>query len=195
MRRAAWIVALLGMAACNANPLLHEASANYDPIAVGDLWNYGGANGMLVTITGTQAYHGRPAYVADQVPNSTHVPALNYWSFAGGDWLQWDPTLNAWTLYRRLPYVTGNTWPIPSHQASVQIDTIVDGTENLSLASGYYANCFKLRTVTQSYAGGVTTTTQSVAWVAPGIGDVQYGFVDASGTTNVTTDLTAYQVH
>jgi hypothetical protein len=185
----------LGMAACNANPLLHEASANYDPIAVGDQWSYGGANGMLVTITGTQVYHGRLAYVENQVANSNHALTVNYWSFAGGDWLQWDSSQNAWTLYRRLPYVTGNSWPIPSGLATVQIDTIVDGTENLSLGSGYFANCFKLRTVTQSFAGGVTSTTQTLAWAAPGIGDVQYGFVDASGTTNVTTDLTAYQVH
>jgi hypothetical protein len=195
VRRAGWIGLCLALAACNANPLLHEASADYAPLAVGDTWTYRGSGGQVLirAVAATLSYQGRAAYKVQETLNA--VPqADRYWSFNGGDWLQWDSSLSAWELYRRLPYVTGNTWPIASSDPTLTVDTIVDSVENLSLASGYYANCFKLRTVTQAYSGGVTTTTESDAWAAPGIGDVQYGQVDASGTASVLATITAYQV-
>jgi|GEM_PF-5125128 hypothetical protein len=195
MRRAGWIAALLALAACNANPLLHEASANYAPLAVGETWTYQGSGGQVLSraVAASLTYQGRAAFLVQEALNA--VPQPNrYWSFNGGDWLQWNSSLSSWELYRRLPYVTGNSWPIASGSPTVTMETKVDSVENLSLASGYYANCFKLRTVSQSYAGGVTTTTESDAWAAPGIGDVQYGQVDASGTASVLAVITAYQV-
>jgi hypothetical protein len=195
MRRAGWIVALVCLAACNANPLLHEASANYAPLAVGQSWTYQTSGGQIFSrvIASSLAYQGRTAFLVQESLNG--VPQPNrYWSFDGGDWLEWNAGLSQWELFRRLPYVTGNSWPIASGSATVTISTSVDSTENLGLGSGYYANCFKLRTVSQSYSGGVTTTTESDAWSAPGIGDVQYGQVDASGTASVLAVITAYQV-
>jgi len=195
MRRAAWIIGVLGLAACNANPLLHEASADYAPLAVGQSWTYSASGGQVLNrvVGAAVAYQGRAAFLVHESLNSAPLPD-RYWSFDGGDWLEWNSSLGIWGLYRRLPYVTSNSWPIASGSPTVQINTIVDGTENLGLASGYYANCFKLRTVTQSYAGGVTTTTESDAWSAPGIGDVQYGQVNATGTASVLAVITAYQV-
>jgi hypothetical protein len=191
MRRAGWIAALCFMAACNANPLLHEASADYAPLKAGDTWTYDACE--TTTVGPEMMYQGRMAFTLGS--SNCHNNALGAVSvsFDGGNLLRFDGT--AWRLYRRLPYVIGNSWPIFSYDPTLTINTIVDSTENISLASGYYANCFKLRTVTQAYSGGVTTTTEADAWVAPDIGDVQYGQVDASGTASVTSVLTAYQVH
>jgi hypothetical protein len=191
MRRAGWILAVICLAACNANPLLHEASANYAPVSVGDRWVYNGTN--IYTVSAALNYQGRAAYSVAITSTLNNSIGTEYWSFDGGDWLAYNGV--KWLLYRRLPYVVGNSWPIYSNNPAAQVQTLVDSVENISLASGYYANCFKLRTVTQTYAGGVTTTTETDAWVAPGVGDVQYGQVDASGTASVTGVLTAYQVH
>ena len=49
MRQAGWIVALICLAACNANPLLHEASANYAPLAVGERWTYQTSAGQTLS--------------------------------------------------------------------------------------------------------------------------------------------------
>jgi hypothetical protein len=182
------------MVACNANPLLTAAASDYAPVAVGEAWTYaqpGTATPLVRTVSAQLAYHGREAFKVDTT--SAGGPSTAYWSFSGGDWYAWDPVLG-WILYRRLPYVTGNSWPIQTTDpVNIVATTYVEGPENVGLASAYYANCFKLRTETLTYSGGVTSTTEAISWAAPGVGDIKVEQVDSAGTVTVLGELSRFQ--
>lgn len=186
--------ALVLLTACNANPLLHEVSSDYAPVKAGQVWTYQEPSGALFvrSVGAPGPWNGRQAYPVAQSDNGVDAGTL-YWSFDGGDWLQWDATLG-WILYRRLPYVPGNSWSVPTTITTRTVLATVDGTENLALQA-YYANCFKIRRQTYDYdpLAGVTTSTQTLDWAAPGVGDVKEAQVDVSGTTTVLGELIRYQ--
>jgi hypothetical protein len=193
MRRLALLILPL-LAACNANPLLTAAASDYAPVKVGQVWTYaqpGSPTPYVRTVSAQVAWNGRSAYQVDDTGGG--APTTEYWSFQGGDWYQWDPTLG-WLIYRRLPYVTGNSWNTPTTDpVNIVTITYVDGLENVGLANAYYGNCFKLRRETSTYSGGVTTTTDTISWVAAGIGDVKVASIDNLGTLTVLGELSSYQ--
>jgi hypothetical protein len=191
-RLAALLLPLL--LACNANPLLTDASANYAPMGVGAVWTFslpGGGGPYVSSVSSKALFQGRDSYQVDSTLGG--APAgTEHWSFIGGDWYAWDATLG-WVLYRRLPYVTGNSWYSPTTVTTDTVITYVEGPEKVVVPAGYFGSCFKLRRETFSYVGGVTTTAQELRWVAPGIGDVKVSQLDALGAETVLGELSSYQ--
>lgn len=193
MRRLAWVLPLL-LAACNANPLLTMASSDYAPVKVGQVWTYaqtGSSTPTVRTVAAELVWQGRDAYQVDT--SGPGAPSTEYWNFQGGDWSRWDPSLG-WLLYRRLPYVTGNSWSTPtSDPVNIVTLTTVEGPENVALSNAYYANCFKLRSETTTFSGGLSSTVQTLSWIAPGIGDVKVAQIDNTGVETVLAVLSSYQ--
>jgi hypothetical protein len=186
---------LLLLGACNANPLLKTVASDYAPIRLGSAWNYKSPDGTVsvsrqVSAAGT--YNGRDAFTLQQQINA--FPAtLDHLSIERGEISWWDSTLG-WTLWRRVPYINGNKWELATGNPNITQYQFVDGTEKIEVPAGVFENCFKLRTKTLTYSGGVTATTQAYAWAAPGVGDVRYASEDVNGNITVDLELVGYSI-
>lgn len=191
------VVLGLGVAACNANPLLKAAASDYAPIRVGSSWSYRSLDGSITldrAVVGAGSWDGKEAFtIATRVNGG---PASNsYLAFEQGDLLQHSATLG-WILYRRLPLVNGNKWDVPSGNPLVTQTTVVDGIEKATVAMGEFETSFKVRTRTETYDPGndVTATAEVVAWAAPGVGDVRYANLAGDGTLTTTFELVGYTI-
>lgn len=189
-------VTLLGLAACNANPLLKAAASDYAPVRLGGHWDYrspDGATSLARTVSAAGVYQGLDAFVVDSDLNG--VASQSHIAFKDGDQLQYNASLG-WILSRRLPLVNGNQWPVPTGNSLVTTHVVVDGLEKVSLPMGDFDACFKIRTVTETYNAGsdVTTTATTLAWAAPGIGDVRYATVAADGSVTTSLQLVGYTI-
>jgi hypothetical protein len=194
--RALGIAALLGLAACNANPLLKEAASNYAPAKVGSRWDFQDPAATLSVsrkVTGTGPYQGKDAYSVDTSINGG-PPSTNYIAFEGGEELQYSSSLADWILYRRLPLVSNNRWSVPSGNPLVTTTVIVDGLEGVTVPAGRFDNCWRVRTRNETYDPvlDVTTTAETLAWAAPDVGDVRYADLASNGAVTVTLELTGY---
>jgi hypothetical protein len=183
--------------ACGQNPLLRTASSDFSPIRVGSQWSYispSGGFGVSRVVTATGQVQGREAFTfIDSVTGQ--APQTSFWSQQSGALEKYDPTLG-WTLQRRLPYVTGNKWVLASTNALASTIQSVDGIETVSTPAGKFSACYRLKTDTSTYdpVGGVTTTSESLLWAAPDVGDVRFASVDVSGNVNVTLELSSYRI-
>lgn len=195
MRAALAVAALalaLGLAACNANPLLRAAASDYAPLRVGSRWEYrspDGATTLSREVTARGSFAGRDAYtVATRVDSGPAVES--HLAFEQGDLLRHDAALG-WVLERRLPLVSGNRWPLDTGDPLVTSIRVVDGLEDLEGPLGAYKACFRLRTRTESFdpGSGLTSTAESLAWAAPGIGDVRYAVIGQDGAVSTTLEL------
>lgn len=183
------------LASCNANPLLKTVASDYAPIRLGSSWDYQSPDGTVsvsrkVSAAGT--WNGRDAFTLQQQVNA-FPPTLDYLSIERGEISMWDAALG-WTLWRRVPYITGNKWELATGNPNITQFQFVDGTEKVVVPAGTFDPCFKLRTKTLTYSGGVTTTTQAFAWAAPGVGDVRYASEDANGVLTVDLELVGYRI-
>lgn len=188
-------VAALGLASCNANPLLKAAASNYAPAKVGSRWDYLSPDGTISlkrVITGAGPYQGREAFSVDESINAGPA-STGYMAFDGGEQLRYNATLG-WILFRRLPLVNNNKWKVPSTNPLVTVTTIVDGLEKVTVPLGAFDACFRVRTRTETYNPGtdVTGTAESLAWVAPDIGDLRYATLASDGAVTITLELTGY---
>jgi hypothetical protein len=195
MRAWAAVLALagLGLASCNANPLLKAAASDYAPARVGSKWAYASPDGtvtVLRTITGAGPYQGLDAFSVDTSVNGG-AASTTYVAFKDGDELTYDATLG-WILFRRLPLVSSNKWTVPSTDPLVTQTVIVDGLEKVTVPLGAYEGCWRIRTRTETYnpGSGLTATAETLAWAAPDVGDVRYANLASDGTTTVTLELT-----
>jgi hypothetical protein len=191
------VAVLAALQACGQNPLLRTASADFSPIRVGSQWSYtvpksGTAVSRLVSAAGP--VQGRDAYT---IVNSVtgQPPSTSYWSLQSGALDIYSPTLG-WTLQRRLPYVTGNKWDLATGSALVSTVQSVDGIENIATPAGHFSACYRLRTDTSTFdpVADVTTTSETLLWAAPDVGDVRYASVDVSGNVTVTLELSSYRI-
>ncbi len=187
----------LGVASCNANPLLKAAASDYAPIRVGSNWSYrspSGASTLDRNIIAAGPYQGLDAYT--QASSVNGGPSSNeYLAYKDGELLRYSASLG-WILARRLPLVTNNKWSIPTGDPLVTSTVVVDGLEKVTGPLGEFDACFRIRSVTQTYNAGsnVTTTVESLAWAAPGIGDVRYASVAADGSITTTFELVGYKI-
>jgi hypothetical protein len=195
MRALAASLALLslGLASCNANPLLKAAASDYAPLRVGSKWSYTSPDGTVTVqraVTGSSFYQGLDAFSVDTSINAGPASTV-YIAFQDGDELSYDTTLG-WILYRRLPLVSSNKWTVPSSNPLVTQTVIVDGLEKVTVPLGAYEGCWRIRTHTDTYnpGSGLTSTAETLAWAAPDVGDVRYADLAPDGTITVTLELT-----
>lgn len=195
MRAYAAVLALLGLglASCNANPLLKAAASDYAPARVGSQWSYASPDGSVTlqrAITGSSFYQGLDAFSVDSSLNGGPASTF-YVAFQDGDELSYDSTLG-WILFRRLPLVSNNKWTVPSANPLVTQTVIVDGLEKVTVPLGAFEGCWRIRTHTETYnpGSGLTATAETLAWAAPDVGDVRYADLAADGTVTVTLELT-----
>ena len=81
------LLAGLGLAACNANPLLKAAASNYAPIRVGSRWTYSSPDGTVSLdrkVTGAGPYQGLEAFGVDTSINAGPA-STSYIAFQDGD--------------------------------------------------------------------------------------------------------------
>lgn len=200
MRPRLWFAVLGFSLACNANPLLKNLTSNFTPLKAGSHWVYGVPDGSLTVtrqVMGTVPYAGRMAFhFRDSYSNG--LPASNSYRAwgAAGALDQYSVAEAAWVAYRRLPYVTGNHWALSSSVPNISADVKVEAIEDVRVAAGAFANCFRLKTKVFVYdsSSGITTTTESLVWAAPDVGDVRYASVDLSGTVTTTLELGSYNL-
>lgn len=187
----------LALAACNANPLLKAAASDYAPLRLGSRWDYkspDGATTLARIVSSAGPYQGLDAFTVDSSLNSGPVvPA--YWAFKDGELLQHSASLG-WILSRRLPLVNGNRWTVPSGSALATTTVQVDNLEKATVPAGEFDGCFKLRTRVATYnpLSGLTSTAESLVWVAPGVGDVRYASLAADGSITTTLELVGYSI-
>lgn len=193
--RALAFAAVVLLGACNAHPLLQIAASDYAPIRLGSRWDYKKPDGSVSVarqVLGAGPWMGKQAFTLQTKVNA--LPAtLDHVAVEHGMMTLWDSTLG-WTLWRQVPYVTGNKWDLATGNPNLTQIQFVDGTEKVAVPAGTFDSCFKLRTKTLTYSGGVTSTTQSYIWSAPGVGDVQYASEDVNGNVTVDLQLVGYSI-
>lgn len=199
MRAAAALIVLLGLglAACNANPLLKSAASDYAPMRVGSSWDYMSPDGTVTLsrkVIAAGPYQGKEAFTLSTSVNAGPA-SLSYVAFEDGALLQYSASLG-WILARRLPLVNNNKWVVPSGSALVTSTMVVDGLEKVDVPAGSFEASFKVRTRTETYnpGTGLTSTAESLLWAAPGIGDAQYASIAADGTRTITLQLVGYSI-
>ena len=186
--RAAFCAAALALAGCNANPLLKMAAADYAPLRAGSNWVYVDAAGGPAFSTTVLSVSGQQMDVA----NYEGLPGTSTLLVTGAS----VELLGAQAqIDRKLPYLTGNKWNLFAPPGSLSTRS-VDGYESLVTPAGSFERCFRLKTETQAYnsGSGLTTTTGSLIWAAPNVGDVQYADVDSAGNVAVTAKLASYSL-
>ena len=188
---------LLGLQACGQNPLMRSARADFAPIRVGSQWSYRDPNsgsGFTREVVASGQAQGRDAFTL--VETTAGVPATKFWSYQAGQLENYDASLGGWTLMRRLPYVSGNKWPVATGQALVTALQEVEGFDTVNVPAGKFDACYRLKTTISTYdpVGDVTSTTEALVWSAPNVGDVRYATVDGSGTTTINLELSSYGI-
>ena len=195
---AAMTILSLGLGSCGQNPLLRSASADFAPVKVGSQWSYSSPSGSLTVsheVTASGPAQGRDAYTVATRINSA-AATTDLWSLSSGALEEYDASAGVWTLQRRLPYVTGNKWNLPTSNGLVTSVQQVEGFDNLTTPAGKFDACYRLKTKTSTYdpVNDVTNTAESLLWAAPNIGDVRYATVDAAGVVTVTLELSSYRI-
>jgi hypothetical protein len=200
MRSLHFLLAALGLAlgACNANPLLSSAASNYAPLTVGSRWDYRSPDGSATLsrqVSARGTVHGRDAYTVDTTLNG--IPSgSDFIAWDGGQLLRWDAGLG-WILWRRYPLVNNGKWDTPTGNPLVVQTTFVEGIETVEGAPlGDFRGCFKLRVQVETYSspGVLAGKTETLVWVAPGIGDVRYASLAPDGTRTITYELTGWSI-
>lgn len=198
MRAALALIALaFAVNGCGANPLLKAAASDYAPVRLGSAWTYqslDAATTLQRDVIAAGPYNGLEAFTLATVVNGGPA-SLSYIAFDNGEMKQHDPTLG-WILFRRLPLVSGGKWPVPTANPLVTATTVVDGIENVDVPAGSFSACFRVRSRTETFnpGSGLTSTAESLAWAAPGVGDVRYGSIAADGSETITFVLTGYSI-
>ena len=202
--RAPWLLlpAALGLG-CYTNPLLQSVTSDYAPSKSGSQWVYV-VHGPLVDIGMTRTLLDRGAYFGRQADHygrtyTSLLPAQDEYLASGSATAldQYSASQAKWIPYRRLPYVSGNRWPLDSTTPNVSFEMRVEGFENVRVPAGSFDNCYKLKVISNTYdpATGVTSTADSsLTWAAPSVGDVKGASVGLSGTVTVTLELTSYKL-
>ena len=190
------VAVLLGLQACGQNPLLRSVSADFAPIRVGSQWSYRTASGGSFTrlVASAGPAQGRQAFTVLESTDG-NPPVTQLWSFQSGELDQYD-AVNGWLLLRKLPYVTGNKWPLFSTDPLVTYLEEVEGFDTITVPAGKFDACYRVKTTISTYdpLADVTSTTQSLVWAAPNIGDVQTASVDVSGTQTVNLQLSSFRI-
>jgi hypothetical protein len=196
----------LAMSSCDSNPLLQIAAANYSPWQVGSNWIYQNAAGARAynrkvqasgTYMGLNALEVKTSYLLPGIAPT--VPGLSVGTMAladGGSTIQIYSPSFGWVIDRKLPYVLGNNWSMPSSITTTTEIRIVDGMENVETPAGIFVRVFRLRDQITSYdaASDVTTTTGDFIWAAPNVGDIQFANIDANGVSTITARLSSYSL-
>jgi len=189
------LLASLLLAACGQVPLLKMASQDYAPVKVGATWAFVDASGALAftdTIVARGVFFGRDAYQRDRYYVGLGLTSTAYLAYSGSAIEQYSASQSAWILARMLPYVRENRWDVPTGLTWSAVKIWVGENENLSLPYGPVNDCYLLKVDNTVMSGPTSSTTSTLIWVAPGLGDVQYGYLDASKTVQVTALLSAY---
>jgi hypothetical protein len=195
-RQIGGLALLLLLAGCGENPLLEMAASNYAPSSVGANWVFAGENGssgFTTQVTGSVVVAGVNALsIANFYDPLIGAPSSEDLQETGSALLVYSPSLG-WIVDRKLPYVVGNNWSMPSNSSSVTIQRFVDGVENVLTPAGKFYNCYRLRDQISTYTG-VTVTTGDYIWTAPNVGDIQYASVDSSGNETINYELSSYSL-
>jgi hypothetical protein len=182
---------------CGQNPLLSSVSADYAPIRLGSQWTYTDPAGSLSfsrQVSAAGVVQGRNAFTV--VSQIGALPAsTNYWSLQSGAWESYSAALG-WTLLRRLPYVPGNKWLVPTGNPLITVLQSVEALESVDVPAGRFPGSYRLKTQTSTYdpLADVTATAESLLWAAPNVGDIRYATVAANGTVTVTLELSSYRI-
>src|SRR5260221_101607 len=182
MKRLALSVLLL-MPACGQNPLLKMTASDYQPIRLGSQWDYITPSGATFSRKAVASlnYAGKDAFQIDTY--FLGITSTSYVAYDGAS-VQVYNASTGWTISRKLPYVTGNRWDLPTTVPNQALKLYVDGNEDVVTPAGTYRRCFRLRQETSTYSPGsglTSTSTSAYFWSAPDVGDVQPASVGGSG--------------
>ncbi len=189
------LLASLLLVACGQVPLLKFASQDYAPIKLGSSWAFVDPLGAQIfsdQIVARSVFFGQDAYQRDRYDFGLGVTSTSYLKYSGNRIEQYSSSQAAWIISRMLPYVRENRWSVPTGLTWSAVTVWVGENENLDLPYGRVNDCYRLKVDNIIFAGAISSTTSSLIWVAPGIGDVQFGYLDASNTVQVTAQLSAY---
>lgn len=141
LRPCGGLVLLLLLAGCGENPLLEMASSNYAPTNLGANWVFlgeNGSSGFTTQVTGNVVVAGVNALsIANFYDPLIGTPSSEEVQETGSAILVYSSSLG-WIVDRKLPYVVGNNWSMPSSSSTVTIQRFVDGVENVLTPAGKF---------------------------------------------------------
>ncbi len=188
----------LVLVGCGSNNVLNMLTSNYAPYRPGSSYTYVKADGspaytLVVSDAGLVA--GKAALSVLITPPSPAPSVTEIWAISGSRMELLDPVLG-WTLQRQLPYITNNTWRVPTSTPNLTSEIVVEAPETVIVPAGSFASCFKIHTKDYLYnpGTGLTSTTQTYVWAAPGVGDVKTVSVDALGISTTDALLASYRL-
>jgi hypothetical protein len=192
------LLALSLLFGCGSSPLLKMAGADYSPWRLGSDWIYqnpAGAAAFERKVVGSGMSNGFNAFQVNTYDFGLGTTTTTQVYDAGSS-IQIYSLVSGWVVDRKLPYVVGNNWDMPSPGPNLSQKRFVDGVENVATPAGTFVRCFRLRDEIDSFdsSTGLTSTTGDYIWAAPDVGDVQYAGIDINGVVTVTARLSSYSL-